>query len=327
MILADKIIRLRKKNGWSQEELAEKMGVSRQAVSKWEAAQTTPDLEKVLALGTLFGVTTDYLLKDELEDEVFTEDLSDSPLRRVTLEEANGYMATRRWASSRIALATLLCILSPICLLLMGGMAEQPNSGMTENFAAGLGLGVLLLFVAIAAAIYLYTGSKNSPYAYLEEGKFELAYGVSGMVKENQKKFRDTYVRSNIIGTCLCILAPVILLFGALTDDEVIAVLALCLMLAIIGAGVVFFITAGVRWASMERLLGEGDYSRRGKRRSKLSEAVSTAYWCVATAIYLGWSFWTNDWKTTWIVWPVAGVLFAAVLAVVSLADREKDNQ
>ena len=46
MILADKIIRLRKKNGWSQEELAEKMQVSRQAVSKWEGAQTIPDLEK-----------------------------------------------------------------------------------------------------------------------------------------------------------------------------------------------------------------------------------------------------------------------------------------
>ena len=57
MILADKIIRLRKKNGWSQEELAEKMNVSRQAVSKWEAAQTTPDLEKILQLGNLFGVT------------------------------------------------------------------------------------------------------------------------------------------------------------------------------------------------------------------------------------------------------------------------------
>ena len=55
MILADKIIRLRKKNGWSQEELAEKMNVSRQAVSKWEAAQTIPDLEKLMKLSSLFG--------------------------------------------------------------------------------------------------------------------------------------------------------------------------------------------------------------------------------------------------------------------------------
>ena len=72
MILADKIIGLRKKNGWSQEELADKMNISRQAVSKWESAQTLPDLEKILQLSALFGVTTDYLLKDEIEDEDFT---------------------------------------------------------------------------------------------------------------------------------------------------------------------------------------------------------------------------------------------------------------
>ena len=60
---------MRKKSGWSQEELAEKMEVSRQAVSKWESAQTVPDLNKILQLGKLFGVTTDYLLKDELELE------------------------------------------------------------------------------------------------------------------------------------------------------------------------------------------------------------------------------------------------------------------
>ena len=53
MILADKIINLRKKNGWSQEELANKMDVSRQAVSKWESAQTVPDLQKILQCTTL----------------------------------------------------------------------------------------------------------------------------------------------------------------------------------------------------------------------------------------------------------------------------------
>ena len=95
MILADKIIRLRRKNGWSQEELAEKMSVSRQAVSKWESAQTVPDLEKILMLGALFGVTTDYLLKDELESEEFTSG-EDSAIRRLTLAEANEYLALRK---------------------------------------------------------------------------------------------------------------------------------------------------------------------------------------------------------------------------------------
>ena len=73
MILADKIIHLRKKMGWSQEELAEEMNVSRQAVSKWESAQSVPDLAKILQLSALFCVTTDYLLKDEIEAEELLE--------------------------------------------------------------------------------------------------------------------------------------------------------------------------------------------------------------------------------------------------------------
>lgn len=69
MILADKITALRKKAGWSQEELAEQLGITRQSVSKWEGAQSVPDMDKVVQMSRLFGVTTDFLLKDELSEE------------------------------------------------------------------------------------------------------------------------------------------------------------------------------------------------------------------------------------------------------------------
>lgn len=68
MIFADKLISLRKKAGWSQEELAEQMNVTRQSVSKWEGEQSVPELEKIIHLSELFGVSTDYLLKDKIED-------------------------------------------------------------------------------------------------------------------------------------------------------------------------------------------------------------------------------------------------------------------
>ena len=61
--MADRIQYLRKSKGISQEELADKVGVSRQAVSKWESEQSTPDVEKIILLSDLFEVTTDYLLK------------------------------------------------------------------------------------------------------------------------------------------------------------------------------------------------------------------------------------------------------------------------
>lgn len=70
MILADKIIEERKKNGWTQEDLAQKLGVSRQSVSKWESAGAIPDLKKIIQLADLFEVSTDYLLKDEIEKKI-----------------------------------------------------------------------------------------------------------------------------------------------------------------------------------------------------------------------------------------------------------------
>ena len=63
MTIADRIQNLRKTRGISQEELADRIGVSRQAVSKWESKQSTPDVEKIILLSEYFGVTTDYLLK------------------------------------------------------------------------------------------------------------------------------------------------------------------------------------------------------------------------------------------------------------------------
>ena len=60
MILAEKITMLRKKSGWSQEELAMKLGISRQSVSKWESTADIPDLDKIIRLSEIFGVSTDY---------------------------------------------------------------------------------------------------------------------------------------------------------------------------------------------------------------------------------------------------------------------------
>ena len=121
MIFADKLMDLRKKNGWSQEELAEKLNVSRQAVSKWESAQSVPDMNRIIQLSELFGVSTDYLLKDEMEQaEASRETASDSLIRTVDMEEANAFLKTKEENSRRVALGVMLCILSPVG----GGPAE-----------------------------------------------------------------------------------------------------------------------------------------------------------------------------------------------------------
>ena len=327
MILADKIIRLRKKNGWSQEELADKMNVSRQAVSKWEGAQTIPDLEKILQLSTLFGVTTDYLLKEEIEDEELTNDTSsDTTVKRISIEEANVYIEQRKKASWRIALATFLCILSPITLIVLSILSELPNAIVTEMTAGAVGLTVLFAFVLCAVPIFIYCGFKNQPYEFLDKNiSFELEYGVKGLVTEKKNAFRPTYIAYNIIATCLCIFSVVPLVMLSFTENEILVAVALALMMIIVGIGVGMFIVVGTQNASMQKLLKEGEFTEKEKKRTGVKEVVGFCYWGVLTAIYLAISFLNNQWHLSWVIFAVGGVLFPVVMCICNLlADKKK---
>lgn len=338
MILADKIINLRKKSGMSQEELAEKMNVSRQAVSKWEGAQSIPELEKILQLGRIFGVTTDYLLKDEIELEEFSGESESDKVRVVTLAEANEFLEQRKAASVKIAFGTFLCIFAIIPLLFLGVLYEEkPNFfPFSENFAMALGLILIFIIVAAAVCLFLVCGFKNAPFEFLEKEPFETEYGVRGMVKEKQKEYRDTYVKFNIIGACICILSPIALFIGAFSENELFMGIMLSVMLLTAGIGVVFFILAGVRNESMQKLLKEGEYSEKVKKSSALRGAVYTTYWLLTTAIYCVLIFVFNDWRNIsgnwnngreWVVWVIAAILFPVVITICGLIEKKKDEK
>ena len=331
MILADKIIELRKKNGWSQEELAEKLGVSRQAVSKWEGAQSVPDIQRILEMSRLFGVSTDYLLKDDMDygSEAITESTAetDSPLRRVDMETASAFLAFRRNWAPRIALAVFLCIISPVALIMLGAFSEYGVLSISENAAGGIGMVILLLLVAGAVSIFIMYGMKNQPFEFLEKENIDTAYGVTGMVREYKDRCAAVCSTQIVLGVVLCILS-VLPLFGALcvTENDLVIILCVCLLLVIVAVGVVFLILAGMNRGAASMLLQEGDYSREEKKRNRLTSTAAGVYWLLVTAGYLAWSFVTGGWNRTWIVWPVAGVLFPAVMAVVGAIRSKNEN-
>ena len=326
MILAEKIINLRKKNGWSQEELAEKLGVTRQSISKYEGAQSIPDLDKILKLSEIFGVTTDYLIKDELEEEEYAssqmqenESESDRSVHKVTMEMANEYLQIIDWTAGKTAFATMLCILSPIVLLMLGAMSEMPNYHISENAAAGIGICVLIVLIAIAVTIFILCGMKTKKYEFMEKEDIETAYGVSGMVKEKRDAYHSPYVTQLVIGITCCI-CSVIPLFGtlAVSESDFYMVSAVCMLLTLVAIGTYFIVRSAAKMNAMNQLLEEEDYTRQKKHENKKMSGPVTVYWLIATAIYLAWSFTTNDWDRTWIIWPVVGVLFPAFYAIVN---------
>lgn len=319
MILADKIIEERKKNGWSQEELASKLGVSRQAVSKWESAGSIPDLKRILQMSELFGVTTDYLLKNEIEEEPLNEYVETKTIK-VSMEEANQYLDMKSKGSRIVANATSLCILSSVPLIVLGTMTE-------DHILIGFSLVLLLVLVAIAVYLFVNYGLRESHMQHLEKEIFETEYGVSGMVRERRDKYEPTFTRNIAIGVVLCILSVIpTIMAGVMEVEDYMSGISVGLLLIIVSIGVNILIRAGMIKSSYDTLLQEGEYTIEEKHLKKKTDAFSGAYWCLMVAMYLGWSFWTNNWKFTWIIWPVAGVLYAAVLGLVKMTieGREK---
>ena len=321
MLLADKIVTLRKRAGWSQEELAAQLGVSRQSVSKWEGAQSVPDMQKVVQMSRLFGVTTDYLLKEELGEPEPAPAESDAPLRCVTMEQAADYLSLRRAAAPKLAAATLLCVLSPVALLLLAALSDRPGAALSENAAAGIGLCVLLVLVAAAVAVFITCAAQVKAYAFLETEPFETAYGVTGMVRERRAAAAPEHTRGKVAGTVLCILSAVPLFIAVcLNGPDLLYVAAVCLLLVFAGLGSALFVYGGVYQAAMDRLLEEGDYVRPRKRQNGVVGAISSIYWLTVTAAYLLWTFgpwWDAQPQDTWILWAVAGLLYGAVMALV----------
>lgn len=328
MILAEKLIKLRKQNGWSQEDLAMHMGVSRQSVSKWESMTSIPDLDKIIKLSKLFGVSTDYLLKDEVEEAIENgleaEEPHDEYMHtKVTLDEATRYMQATEHAAWRIATGVAVCILSPVILLLLAECADSRIFPITENMASGLGVACLLILIACAVMLFVLTGSRMKKYEYLETELLNLEYGIAGIVETKKEQFSEVYKRSITLGVGLCILSVVPLFLAiAFTEADFVLIAMICLLLLLVASGVFLLVKSMMIQGSYEKLLEEGDYTQEKKVTAKKNDNLSTAYWCCAAAIYLLWSFLTMDWKITWIVWPVAGVLFGAVCAVANMIRR-----
>ena len=329
MTFSEKLVGLRRKAGLSQEELASRLEVSRQAVSKWESGQTLPDLERAAALSRLFGVSLDYLLKEELEaPEAAAPPEPEKPLHRVSPEEARQVLELSRAAAQKMALATGLCIVSPTALILLAALSENSWFALGEAQAAGVGLCVLFVLVAAAVGLFLRCGALTGAYAYLEKEPIEQEPGVEAWVRRQREAFWVEYHNGNIWGTVLCILS-MLPIFAAMVfaGPDWSYALAMDLLLVLVAIGCVSFVRVGTPWAAMNKLLEEGDYTRERKALSGCLARLSGGYWLVITAVFLYCTFGPNgNWNPMdyWLVWAIGGVLYGALAAFLRLLPQKQ---
>lgn len=320
MILADKILALRRNSGLSQEELAEKLNVSRQSISKWESAASIPDINKIIELSKLFGVTTDYLLKDDIEKAAFTGEDDAVRLPLVSLQEATSFMDDTALYAKRMALGVLLCILSPALLMVLLALTQSNPMGVnvSDSLATGVGVTALLLIVAAAVCVFIVSGHRVKRYEYLKKSKFELQYGVAGVVRERRGAFETRYIAGMAGGVALCILSAVPLIIAGVAEaPEYLVVMFVGLLLAIVALGAYLLVRAGTVKQGFDLLMQEGEFTEEEKERNERAEKFGAIYWPCVTAVYLAWSFITFNWGFTWIVWPVAAVAFGGISAAL----------
>ena len=342
MTLADKIMTLRKQKGWSQEELAERLDVSRQSVSKWESGQSIPELDKVVQISTLFGVSTDYLLKEdsngssaspafssEAQKEKENSEDEPAPGRVLSTADVTETLATARKKTLLDAIGVTLCILSPVLLI-------------QEMIA--IGLAMLFVFVAIAVALFITSAHlwDNVRFAKYEKGD-RLSTDAAAYVRETLPTARRRFTLHQIIGTVLCVLSPLpLLFFAALSDGSASDFMyerLVGVLFAMVAVGVFLFVRCGTELTVLNRyawLLSEQEAPQEVFEEEEPEEAkrrernpgkyiFEKIFWPVVTAVYLAVSAITGKWGITWVIWPAAAMVEAIVSVILLYANPKKN--
>lgn len=344
-MLADKIAYLRKQRGWSQEELAVQMCISRQSVSKWESGASIPDLDRIIKMSQIFDVSTDYLLRDEIPCDAYEQAYNfavpqnisnaatgyevkpDVPTRVVSRAEVEEFLQFCMKSAKKNAFATMLCILSPVCLILLGGYTEA--SPIDENLACGIGVVILFVMIGVAVALFTFEGLKREKYKYLETEMLEPEAGVTGFLENMGETHRQKHRITLVIGVVLCVICPIPLFVAFMFDpSDMVYVAATALLLVIVAVGVYLIMVFGGYDSCCEVILEKGDYSRLRKKNEieKGGAVLHKIYWGSITAIYLLLSFLTGQWGATWVIWPCAGVFFGVVKAIQNAYWKKKEG-
>ncbi|MBR2930464.1 MAG: helix-turn-helix transcriptional regulator [Clostridia bacterium] len=236
MIIDEKIMRLRRMRGWTQEELADKVGVSRQAVSRWESGGALPDVDKILLLAELFEVSTDYLLKDsetlpEAPDPDHFDKLTNDQNREneITLTDLERYLSSMHSAASNLGVGCLLFLLSPVLLLIF--------SIIDTDLAMYGGMPILIFLLILGSTLIILGSTRVGKWRYIFLSDYHLTPSAKQLLLKYQEKNRakrNTLYVISIISLILSIipLIPMSIIGGELANAICLSIFLLFLSIS-----------------------------------------------------------------------------------------------
>ncbi len=238
-------------------------------------------------------------------------------------DQVNRYLQDNRETSTRIGLGVAMCILAAMPLILVTGLAEY--IGLEEKQAAAIGIGILLLTVGVAVYLFIVNGMRAEKYEDLEKHPVSLHESVAAMIREKQEAFRPVFARKVATGVLMIILgAGFVAVTGVLSPGgSPLPIAAVVVLLGLVALAVYQFITSGMQQEAYEILLNTGDYTKSRRKGNEIMERFGGFYWTLVTIGYLAWSFTSFNWGFTWIVWPIAGMLYGLISAILSAVKQK----
>lgn len=188
--------------------------------------------------------------------------------RFVSMGEAREYIEASSRHGIRIGLGVMLCILSPIMLIILSGAAETEGIGLAEPVAEGLGLLILLLFVAAGVACMIMGGFAYQGYEKMKEENILLDVSTETYVREEKADFQGGFAVSITLGVVLCVLSvlPISMMGLIPIESEFLDGICVGILLFMVSVGVFLFIMAGVRKDSYDILLREGEHAKKARQ-------------------------------------------------------------
>ncbi|HOZ37692.1 MAG TPA: permease prefix domain 1-containing protein [Anaerolineaceae bacterium] len=241
---------------------------------------------------------------------------SETKLITMTDSEVERYLQVSKDTGKQIALGVAIILLGVANLIFVNAIADR--GFLAEKVGQAIGVGGLLLLIALAVYIFIMAGMKSEKYEKLETTTVKIDPYLHDRIAQMKEDYRPAFARRIAGGVALILLGVVGLVTVAILDiggDFGVMLTVVGLLLAI-GLAVGLFISAGTRMEAYDKLLNEGDYTRQHKAGNTLAEKISGPYWMLVVTIYLTWSFIRAAWGISWIVFPIAGVLFGLISVV-----------
>lgn len=234
----------------------------------------------------------------------------------MTDSEVERYLQVSKESSRQIALGVAIILVGVANLIFMNSLAAR--GVMPEKVGQAIGIGGLLLLIALAVYTFITAGMKSEKYEKLETTTVKIDPYLHDRISQMKEDFRPAFARRIAGGVAIILLSVVALVTVAILEvggSFGLMLLVVGLLLAI-ASSVGLFISAGTTMEAYDKLLNEGDYTRKQKAGNSFAEKISGAYWMLIVFIYLSWSFIGSAWGISWIIWPIAGVLYGLIAAV-----------